>query len=314
MAEKDGGKESPSAGPRLAERGTATAERAGPGGNGSLPLPPLPARPAVDHGFWLIVIGLVIAAALVVALLAMPGSRSTPEGAPLPDNEFTRIVQSVQGLLQPSSHSLPVVLGKLVLAALLGGIVGYRQRIHVEEYIVQAHVIIAFTGALMMIIIGNELVRAFGLLGAGSIVRYRTPVRDPKALASLFVTMAIGIAIGIGLFELALIGAVLLVTLQGMMGSIASLLPPTLYNPQRAYTLTLMTEDGGRTMVRLKETFVAHDIRYKLLEYDARATKKDDLVKMTLSVEAAASMSTEQLTLLVFRDGVQSISWEEAGE
>src|SRR5262245_62138898 len=108
----------------------------------------------VDPGGWLVVIGMLVALLLVIVMIAMPGSRTMPAGTPLPDNQFTSIINSAQNLLAPSDHSLPVVFGKLVLAALLGGIVGYRRRIHVEEYIVQAHVIIAFTGALMMIIIG----------------------------------------------------------------------------------------------------------------------------------------------------------------
>ena len=191
---------------------------------------------------------------LVLVLVALPGSRSARAARHrLPDNEFTNIISSVQGLLTPSDHSLPVVLAKLVLAALLGGIVGYRQRIHVEEYIVQAHVIIAFTGALMMIIIGNEIVRAFGLLGAGSIIRYRTPVRDPKALASLFVTMGIGIAVGTGLFELAFIAAVLIVLIQGIFAQDREpAFRSTLYNPQRGYILDLTSEDGAGTLERVR--------------------------------------------------------------
>jgi uncharacterized membrane protein YhiD involved in acid resistance len=263
-----------------------------------------------DRGGWLVVLGMVIAAVFVAVLILLPGSRTAPAGTPLPDNEFTSIINSVQGLLAPSDHSLPVVLAKLMLAALLGAIVGYRHRIHVEEYIVQAHVIIAFTGALMMIIIGNEIVRAFGLLGAGSIIRYRTPVRDPKALASLFVTMGIGIAVGVGLFELAFIGAVLIVLIQGLFSRVASRLPSTIYNPQRGYMLDLTTEDGSGTMERVRADFTAWDVRYRLLEYDARG-RKAGLVKMRLAVEAPASLSTEDLTLLVFKDGVQSVSWEE---
>jgi uncharacterized membrane protein YhiD involved in acid resistance len=263
-----------------------------------------------DYGSWLVVLGMVVAAVMVGVLVALPGSRSTTAAGPLPDNQFTNIISSVQGLLTPSDHSLPVVLSKLVLAALLGGIVGYRQRIHVEEYIVQAHVIIAFTGALMMIIIGNEIVRAFGLLGAGSIIRYRTPVRDPKALASLFVTMGIGIAVGTGLFELAFIGAVLIVLIQGVFATIASRLPSTIYNPQRGYTLDLTTEDGIGTLDRVRTDFAKNDIRYRLLEFDARG-RKAGLTKVRLVVEAPATMSTEDLTLLVFKDGVQSVSWEE---
>jgi len=264
-----------------------------------------------DYGGWLVVLGMAAAAVVVLVLVALPGSRSASSAAtPLPDNEFTNIISAAQGLLAPSDHSLPVVLAKLVLAALLGAIVGYRQRIHVEEYIVQAHVIIAFTGALMMIIIGNEIVRAFGLLGAGSIIRYRTPVRDPKALASLFVTMGIGIAVGTGLFELAFVGAVLIVLIQGIFARIASRLPSTIYNPQRGYILDLTSEDGAGTLDRVRGVFAENDIRYRLLEYDARG-RKAGLTKVRLAVEAPASLSTEELTLLVFKDGVQSVSWEE---
>ena|SRR6266540_284278 len=280
-------------------------------GNGAKPTATQPPRRAGDRGTWLIVIGMLLAAGLVIGLLAMPDSRPEPKGTPVPNGEVARIVGSVEGLFTPSANSLPVILGKLVLAALLGALIGYRQCLHVEEYIIQAHVIISFTGALMMIIIGNELARAFGLLGAGSIIRYRTPVRDPKALASLFVTMAVGIAVGIGLFELALIGAVLVVLFQGFLGTLTGWLPATLYNPQRGYTLTLTTEDGGLTMIRLKQAFAEHDIRYKLLEYDARVGKQDGLIKLTLMVEAAASLTTEQLTQLVFREGIRSATWAE---
>jgi uncharacterized membrane protein YhiD involved in acid resistance len=273
------------------------------------------ASPPPDHGAWLIALGVILALLFVVVLISMPGSRPTTgevSATPLPDNEFTRILGSMQDLMAPSGHSLPVVLGKLLLAALLGAVIGYRARIHVAEYILQAHVIIAFTGALMMIIIGNEIVRAFGLLGAGSIIRYRTPVRDPRALASLFVAMGLGIAVGVGLYELAFIGAVLIVLLQSIPEKVVGGLPRSLYNPQRVYTLSLTAEDGSSTIARLNQTFSQHDVRHRLLEYDARA-KKDGLVKITMSIEANANMTTEDLALLVFKDGVQSVNIEEEG-
>jgi len=273
------------------------------------------AAPA-NHSGWLVGMGLAVAAIVVVLLISMPGGIPESEGsknAPAvaaPVDEVGRLTAAFQQLFSPSSHSLPVVLGKLLLASLLGAIVGYRQRMHVSDYIIQAHVIIGFTGAMMMIIIGNEIVRAVGLLGAGSIIRYRTPVRDPKALASLFVAMGLGIAVGVGLYDLAFIGTAVLVLLQGIPGKVVNMLPATVYHPQRAYTMELTTEDAGRTMLRLKDEFFAQDVQYRLLEYDARA-KKDGLVKIVMSIEAPATMTTEHLALLVVRDGVQSVSLEE---
>ncbi len=110
------------------------------------------------------------------------------------------------------------------------------------------------------------------------------------------------------------VGSVLttLVLIQGVFGSIASRLPVAFYNPQRAYSLDIVSTDGPGTLQRVREAFTERDIRYRLLEYDARA-KKDGLVKMQLAVEAGAHLTTEDLTLLVFRDGVQSVSWDEEG-
>ena len=45
---------------------------------------------------------------------------------------------------------------------------------------------------MMMIIIGNSLARAFGIAGAAGIVRFRTPVDDPKDVTILFLLMGLG--------------------------------------------------------------------------------------------------------------------------
>ena len=56
----------------------------------------------------------------------------------------------------------------------------------------QAQTLLCVSGAMMMIIIGNNLARAFGIAGAASIIRFRTPVDDPKDVTILFLLMAPG--------------------------------------------------------------------------------------------------------------------------
>ena len=51
-----------------------------------------------------------------------------------------------------------------------------------------------------MVIIGSEIARAFALVGAMSIIRFRNPVKDPRDVAFLFVTIAIGMACGVGFY------------------------------------------------------------------------------------------------------------------
>ena len=58
---------------------------------------------------------------------------------------------------------------------------------------------------LIMIIIGSNIARAFALVGAMSIVRFRNPLKDPKDLTFIFASIAIGMASGTFFYEYAII-------------------------------------------------------------------------------------------------------------
>ncbi len=60
----------------------------------------------------------------------------------------------------------------------------------------QTIVLVGVTVALIMIIIGSDIARAFALVGAMSIVRFRTPVKDARDLVFVFAAIAIGMACG----------------------------------------------------------------------------------------------------------------------
>lgn len=74
----------------------------------------------------------------------------------------------------------------------------------------QAQVLLCVSGAMMMIIIGNSLARAFGIAGAAGIIRFRTPVEDPKDVTILFLLMGLGMACGMGALAVAGLGMVFL--------------------------------------------------------------------------------------------------------
>jgi len=59
-----------------------------------------------------------------------------------------------------------------------------------------------------MLVIGNNLARAFGLVGAMSIIRFRTAVRDVQDIVFIFFSLAVGMAAGVGLHIIALFGTV----------------------------------------------------------------------------------------------------------
>lgn len=60
--------------------------------------------------------------------------------------------------------------------------------------------------AIVTLVIGNNLARAFGLVGTMSIIRFRTAVRDVEDIVFIFFALAMGMAAGVGLNSVALIG------------------------------------------------------------------------------------------------------------
>jgi len=62
-----------------------------------------------------------------------------------------------------------------------------------------------------MVIIGSNIARAFALVGAMSIVRFRNPLKNPKDLVYIFASIAIGMACGTFFYEYALIFLVIFI-------------------------------------------------------------------------------------------------------
>ncbi len=70
--------------------------------------------------------------------------------------------------------------------------------------------------AIVIMVIGNNLARAFGLVGAMSIIRFRTAVKDVQDIVFIFFSLAVGMAAGVGMYALAflsscMVGSTLLV-------------------------------------------------------------------------------------------------------
>jgi anti-anti-sigma factor len=109
----------------------------------------------------------------------------------------------------PSAMSQPfLALVKLVVAALIGLLITFIHRPTssdkpLNRSMEQAQILLCVSGAVVMIIIGNSIARAFGIAGAASIIRFRTPVEDPKDITILFLLMGLGMAAGLGAFAVA---------------------------------------------------------------------------------------------------------------
>ena len=96
---------------------------------------------------------------------------------------------------------------RLVTAALIGiGVTAVQrrgQRTAQAQAMHHAQILLCVSGAMMMVLINDSLARAFGIAGAASLVRFRTPVDDPRDAAVMFLLIGLGMASGLGSFALA---------------------------------------------------------------------------------------------------------------
>ena len=129
------------------------------------------------------------------------------------------MLQDFNSVFITSIH-LGTVLANLLAALLCGFLITlvYRRVYSGPGYsakFVQAMVILSMITALVIMVIGNNLARAFGLVGAMSIIRFRTAVKDTQDIIFIFFALAAGMASGVGLRFIAFsgtlfIGAVLI--------------------------------------------------------------------------------------------------------
>ncbi len=73
---------------------------------------------------------------------------------------------------------------------------------------VSSLVLLTLITALVIMVIGNNLARAFGLVGAMSIIRFRTAIKDIMDIVFIFFALAVGMASGVGYFKLVAVGLI----------------------------------------------------------------------------------------------------------
>ncbi|MBN1339922.1 MAG: DUF4956 domain-containing protein [Bacteroidales bacterium] len=125
---------------------------------------------------------------------------------------------------------------------------------------VNSLVMLTLITSLVILVIGNNLARAFGLVGAMSIIRFRTAVRDVQDIVFIFFALAIGMAAGVGLHVIAFSGTLIISIV------IIVLVTFNFANPYRVEHLLHVTYLAGpEPDALLKKILQTHTRRMKLI-------------------------------------------------
>ena len=108
--------------------------------------------------------------------------------------------------------SVPIIAARMIVAALLGLVVGcvyhasQRKQIGDSFSFFVTLVLLTILVAMTTLVIGNSVARAFSLVGALSIVRFRTVVDDTRDTAFVIFAVVVGMAVGAGNVSVYLVG------------------------------------------------------------------------------------------------------------
>jgi len=115
-------------------------------------------------------------------------------------------------LLGPvGGYTAQVIVMNILYSLVLGVFIAFvytktHRGISYSQSFVHTLIFVNLVAAVVMMVIGNNLARAFGLVGALSIIRFRTVVKDTKDTAYVFFSLVVGMAVGTNAYLIALLG------------------------------------------------------------------------------------------------------------
>lgn len=207
---------------------------------------------------------------------------------------------------------VPRIILRLALAAALAAMLAFRPRkdstvIHRNLYVAQTQILLAVVASSLMMVVGDNAARAFGIFAAVSLVRFRTNIRDPKEITVLLISLSLGLATGVGRWELAIILSLFVLPLLWFLE----------YNEEeqvfRSMELTVKTRDTAQTQEALHELFRRYGVNAEVRQIDP--PDADEPVGCVMyQVQMSLTLSTDDLSeqIMASEGGhVEGIEWAQ---
>jgi len=194
-------------------------------------------------------------------------------------------------------------LVRLPLAAVLGTALALRPRRRGtpvrQSAVIQTQIILAVVGALIMLVVGASLARAFGIVGAANLIRYRSKIEDPKDAVVMLCALAIGLSVGVGLYGLAIVGTLFIGFALWIIESFES--------QTRVFELSVkLGEQTEALRPKIEQVFKRFQLTYEL----RTASPEQVLYLIETPVDLQTDRMSTALTTLV-PDGKGAVEWDE---
>ena len=238
------------------------------------------------------ILAMTLASATAYAQDTLPGTSSTPaqlDSTAPPDVTFQK-------------HQLIAALVRLPLAAGLATALALRPRRRGtpkrQASVIQTQIILAVVGAVVMLVVGTSLARAFGIVGAAGLVRYRAKVDDPKDAGVMLSTLAIGLASGVGVWMLAVFATAFIMVVLWIVESFEK--------ARQTFLLKIKTKDPAALKAKIEDLLTR-----QRLEFELRAAGDEEIA---YELKMPMERRTDRLSNAILRlaaEGDISVDWEQ---
>jgi hypothetical protein len=232
-----------------------------------------------------------VALALLIMVTVAAGQQLSEQPTPTPEHPIHPM------------HDLKNAAVALPIAAGLGAILALRPRRRASTpripAVIETQIILAIVGAVIMLIVGASLARAFGIVGAASLIRYRSKIEDPKDAGVMLSALAIGLACGVGIYALAAFATGFIMLVLWMIESFGP-------EGQKVFELKIKTKDA-----QARRNNVEALLRRQQIAYDLRSSSAEEL---SYEVKVPLERRTERISNAILRldhSGDTSVDWDE---
>ena len=191
---------------------------------------------------------------------------------------------------------------RLPAAALLGAALAFRPRRKGTPRrtppVVQTQILLSVVGALVMMVVGSSLARAFGIVGAAGLIRYRAKIEDPKDAGVMLATLGVGLATGVGLYLLAAFATAFFLLMLGIVESMDQ--------AEKRFEVTVKAESAGRLRGAIESLLQRQGVEFELRHLSDQ--------ELCYAVVLPLGKRTDRLSNAIHRlarGQITAVSWEE---
>jgi putative Mg2+ transporter-C (MgtC) family protein len=202
---------------------------------------------------------------------------------------------------------------RLVVACVLGALVGIERQHHGREAGFRTQLLVALGAALTMVVSINferyygrpgvsEVIRldpariaygvmvGIGFLGAGAIIRRGSVINGLTTAASLWCTAAVGLACGFGMFWIALFATILVLAALVMLGAVEGRVGARWH---KIAIVAIKPRPGVNSVTMLGQALASHGVKISDVGY--MRDNETDLEIVTLQISVAASRKFDEM-------------------